>query len=215
MRLHKYIFKLWTTSLGQDAMDDIITAAMVIPGGVLLGIIILSFLQYHIRNNSVPCINPHKLKFFFRRFVSDFLLHRYLRSVGLATPLYLFALLLILAINTIVLTISKDPAVLRQRSGEAVLVNIILLLVCGRPNVFSERVHVSQQFKNFIHRWLGIIAMVECIVHLTAALTPIHSSTRPFSSVSSGAGLTVSHNQISSKVTLLKMYARLLSAQLY
>ena len=74
-----------------------------------------------------------------------------------------------------------------------------LLLVCGRPNVFSERLHVSQQFKNFIHRWLSVIAMVECAVHLTAALSPTRSGTRPFTSASSIAGVTVSHNQVWSK----------------
>jgi predicted ferric reductase len=183
---------------------DIITAAMIIPGGTLLGIIILAFLQYHLRNNSLPYINSRHLKFFARKYASDRPLHRYLRSMGIATPLYLIGLLSILAINATVLAISKGRAVLIKRSGEAVLINLILLLVCGRPNVFSERVHVSQQFKNFIHKWLSIVAIIECAVHLTAALSPIRSGTRPFTSASSIAGLTVSHNQVWSKVPMLK-----------
>ncbi|CZR65337.1 uncharacterized protein PAC_15237 [Phialocephala subalpina] len=65
----------------------------------------------------------------------------------------------------------------------------------GRANVSSSLLvyslyHISQQFKNFIHRWLSIVAMVECAVHLTAALSPIRSGTRPFTSASSIAGLT-------------------------
>lgn len=84
--------------------------------------------------------------------------------------------------------ISKGQAVLIRRSGEAVLINLILLLVCSRPNVFCERAHISQQFKNFIHRWPS------SAVHLTAALSPIRSGTRPLASVSGIAGLTVSHN---------------------
>ena len=173
---------------------DIISAAMIILRGVLLRIIILAFLQYHLRNNSLPYINSYYLKFFACKYASNHPLHQYLRSMGIATPLYLISLLSILAINATVLAISKGRAVLIRRSGEAVLINLILLLVCGRPNVFSERVHISQQFKNFIHRWLGIVAMAECIVHLIAALSPIRSGTRPFTSVSSVAGLTVSHN---------------------
>jgi hypothetical protein len=166
---------------------------MIIPGGALLGIIILAFLQYHLRNNSLPYINSRHLKFFARKYASNRPLHRYLRSIGIATPLYLIGLLSIIAVNATVLAISKGRAVLIRRSGEAVLINLILLLVCGRPNVFSERIHISQQFKNFIHRWLGIVAIVECAVHLTAALSPIRSGTRPFTSTSSIAGLTVSH----------------------
>jgi hypothetical protein len=60
--------------------------------------------------------------------------------MGIATPLYLIGLLSIIAINATVLAISKGRAVLIKRSGEAVLINLILLLVCGRPNVFSERI---------------------------------------------------------------------------
>jgi hypothetical protein len=185
---------------------------MIIPGGVLLGIIILGFLQYHLRNNSLPYINSRHLKFFARKYASDRPLHRYLRSMGITTPLYLLGLLSILAINATVLAISKSRAVLIKRSGEAFLINLILLLVCGRPNVFSERVHISQQFKNFIHRWLSVVAIVECAVHLTAALSPIRSGTRPFTSASSIAGLTVSHNQIWSKVPMLKTCSRPLLA---
>ena len=187
---------------------DILTAAMIIPGGALLGVIILAFLQYHLRNNSLPYINSRHLKFFARKYVSDRPLHRYLRSMGIATPLYLVGLLSILAINATVLAISKGRAVLIKRSGEAVLINLILLSVCGRPNVFSERIHISQQFKNFIHRWLSIVAMVECAVHLTAALSPIRSGTRPFTSASNIAGLTVSHNQVWSTVPMLKTCSR-------
>jgi hypothetical protein len=131
---------------------DIITAAMIIPRGVLLGIIILGFLQYYLRNNSLPYINSRYLKFFARKYASDRLLYRYLRSMGITIPLYLLSLLSILAINTTVLAISKSRAVLIKRSGKAFLINLILLLVYSRPNVFSERVYILQQFKNFIHR---------------------------------------------------------------
>lgn len=174
---------------------------MIIPGGALLGIIVLTFLHYHLRNNSVPYINFRHLKFFARKYVSDRPLYHYFRSMGIATPLYLICLLAILAINATVLAISKGRAVLIKRSGEAVLINLILLLVCGRPNVFSERVQVSQQFKNFTHRWLSFVAMAECVVHLAAALSPIRPSTRPFTSAPGIAGLTVSHNQ-----SLVKMF---------
>ncbi|KFY12639.1 hypothetical protein V491_06706 [Pseudogymnoascus sp. VKM F-3775] len=169
---------------------DIVTAAMIIPGGALLGIIIIAFLHYHLRNNSVPYINFRHLKFFARKYVSDRPLHRYLRSMGIATPLYLISLLSILAINVTVLAISKGRAVLIKRSGEAVLVNLILLLVCGRPNVFSEHVQVSQQFKNFTHRWLSIVAMAECAVHLAAASGPIRRGPHPLTSAPGIAGLT-------------------------
>jgi len=131
---------------------DIITAAMIIPGGVFLGIIILAFLQYHLRNNSLPYINSRHLKFFARKYASNRPLYRYLRSIGITTPLYLISLLFILVINATVLAISKGRAVLIKRSSKAVLINLILLLVCSRPNVFSKRVYISQQFKNFIHR---------------------------------------------------------------
>ncbi|KFX88540.1 hypothetical protein V490_07554 [Pseudogymnoascus sp. VKM F-3557] len=169
---------------------DIVTAAMIIPGGALLGIIILAFVHYHLQNNSVPYINFRHAKFFARKYVSDRPLHRYFQSMGIATPLYLIVLLTILAINVTVLAISKGQAVLIKRSGETVLINLILLLVCGRPNVFSEHVQVSQQFKNFTHKWIGIVATAECVVHLTAALSPIRPGTRPFTSAPGIAGLT-------------------------
>jgi hypothetical protein len=169
---------------------------MIIPRGALLGIIILAFLQYNLRNNSLPYINSCHLKFFARKYASDRPLYRYLRSIGIDTPLYLISLLSILANNATVLAISKSRAVLIKRSGKAFLINLILLLVCGRPNVFSERVYISQQFKNFIHRWLSVVAIVEYAIHLTAALSPIRSGTRPFTSALSIAGLTISHNQV-------------------
>ena len=102
--------------------------------------------------------------------------------MGIATPLYLINLLSILVINAIVLAISEGRVVLIKRSGEVVLINLILLLVYGRSNVFLERVHISQQFKNFTHRWLGIVAIVECTIHLITALSPFRSGARPFTS---------------------------------
>ena len=191
---------------------DIITAAMIIPGGALLGIIILAFLQYHLRNNSLPYINSRHLKFLARKYASDRPLHRYLRSMGITTPLYLIGLLSIIAINATVLAISKGRAVLIKRSGEAVLINLILLLVYGRPNVFSERIHISQQFKNFIHRWLSIVAIVECAVHLTAALSLIRFDMRTFTFTSNITSLIISYNQVWSTVPMLKTCSRPLLA---
>lgn len=175
----------------QNTMD-ITTAAMIIPGGGLLGIIILFFLQHYLRNNSLPYINARHLKFFARRYASDRLLHRYFRRVGIATPPHLISLLSIVAVNATVLAVFESRSVLIKRSGEAVLVNLTLLLICGRPNAFLEPIHISRQFVNFIHRWLGFVAMVECVIHLVAALSLIRSGTRPFTNASSIAGLTVS-----------------------
>jgi hypothetical protein len=62
--------------------------------------------------------------------------------MGIAILLYLIGLLSILAINAIVLAISKGRVVLIKRSSKAILINLILLLVCNKPNVFSKRVYV-------------------------------------------------------------------------
>jgi len=113
---------------------------MIIPRGALLGI--LAFLQYYLRNNSLSYINSCYLKFFARKYASNRLLYRYLRSIGIATPLYLIGLLSILVINVVVLVILKGRVVLIKRSSKAVLINLILLLVCDKPNVFSKHVHV-------------------------------------------------------------------------
>ena len=123
---------------------DIITAAIIIPRGALLGIIILAFLKYYLRNNSLPYINSCYFKFFACKYTSSYLLYRYLRNIGIATPLYLIGLLSIVAIDTIVLAISKGRVVLIKQSSKAVLINMVLRLVCGRPNVFSKCIHISQ-----------------------------------------------------------------------
>jgi hypothetical protein len=157
---------------------------------------ILAFLQYHLRNISLPYISSRDLKFSARKYASDRPIHRYFRSICIATPLYLLGFHSILVISSAVLTISKGRTVLIRRSGEGVSINLILLSVCSRPNIFSECVHVSHQFISFIHRWLSIVAIIECAVHLTAALSRIWPSTRPFASVSSIAGLTISYNQV-------------------
>jgi hypothetical protein len=84
--------------------------------------------------------------------------------------------------------------VLIKRFNKAVLINLILLLVCSRPNVFSKCVYILQQFKNFIYKWLSIVAIIKCAVYLIAALSLIRSGTRPFTFVLSIVGLTISYN---------------------
>lgn len=157
---------------------------------------ILAFLQYYLRNISLPYISSRDLKFSARKYASDRPIHRYFRSIYIAILLYLLSFHSILVISSAVLTISKGRTVLIRRSDEGVSINLILLSMYNRPNIFSKCVHVSQQFISFIHRWLSIVTIIECAVYLIATLSRIWPNTRPFASVSSIIGLTISYNQV-------------------
>ena len=118
-----------------------------------------------------------------------------MRSIGIATPLYLIALLVILAVNITLLAISGSRLILIKRSGNAFLVNLTLLIFGGHPNIFFDRISVSKEFKCFLHQWLGAVALLECIVHVVVALSLTQFRVNIFSSSSSIAGLTVSLKQ--------------------
>ena len=169
---------------------DLTTTSMIIPGGALLGITLLLFLQYHVSRSALPLI-----KFLTRKYVSDRPLSRFMRSLGIITPLYLFLLLVILALNTTLLAVSQSRPILIRRSGNAFLINMILLIFGGHPNIFSDRIDISSGFKCFLHNWLGIVALLEVIVHVATALSITLLRVNIFSSLSSLAGFIVSLNQ--------------------
>jgi hypothetical protein len=171
-------------------MIDPTITSMIIPGGTLLGITALLFLRYHLSRSAIPY-----LKFKARKYVFNRPLPHYMRSIGIATPLYLIALLVILAVNITLLAISGSRLILIKRSGNAFLVNLTLLIFGGHPNIFSDRINVSKEFKCFLHQWLGAVALLECIVHVAVALSLTQFRVNIFSSSSSIAGLTVSLKQ--------------------
>ncbi|PQE03471.1 FAD-binding domain-containing protein [Rutstroemia sp. NJR-2017a BBW] len=111
-----------------------------------------------------------------------------MRSLGIASPLYLLALLIILAFNITLLAVFRSRLILIKRSGNAFLINFILLIFGGHPNIFSDRINISREFKCFFHNWLGAIALLECIVHVGTALGLTQFRVGIFSSSSSIAG---------------------------
>jgi hypothetical protein len=140
--------------------------SMIIPKGALLGITTLLFLQYHLLRSAFPY-----LKFKAYKYVSNRPLPHYIRSIGITTPLYLIALLVILAVNITLLAISKSRLILIKQSSNAFLVNLTLLIFSSYPNIFSNRINVSKEFKCFLHQWLSAIALLKCIVHVVVALS--------------------------------------------
>jgi hypothetical protein len=127
-------------------MIDPTITSMIILGGALLGITALLFLQYHLLRSVIPY-----LKFKAHKYVSNRPLPHYIRSIGIATPLYLIALLVILAVNITLLAISRSHLILIKRSSNVFLVNLTLLIFSGYPNIFSNCINVSKEFKCFLH----------------------------------------------------------------
>jgi hypothetical protein len=189
MNLNRYLSTL-KNHLSLTHIMDLIIASMVIPGGALLGITLLLFLRYHLSRSALP-----SLKHFTRKYVSDRPLPRFMRCLGITSPLYLLALLVILALNITLLAVCRSRLILIKRSGNAFLINLILLIFGGHPNIFSDRINVPREFKCFLHNWLGAIALLECIVHVATALSLTQFRVGIFSSSSSIAGFIVSLNQ--------------------
>jgi len=127
-------------------MINLTITLMIIPKGALLGITAFLFLQYHLSRSAIPY-----LKFKACKYVSDCLLPYYIRSIGIATLLYLIALLVILAVNITLLAISRSRLILIKQSSNAFLVNLTLLIFGSYPNIFSNRINVSKEFKCFLH----------------------------------------------------------------
>jgi hypothetical protein len=171
-------------------MIDPTIMSIIIPRGALLGITALLFLRYHLSRSAIPY-----LKFKARKYVSNRPLPHYIRSIGIATPLYLIALLVILAVNITLLAISESHLILIKRSSNAFLVNLTLLIFSGHPNIFSNHINVSKEFNCFLHQWLGAITLLKCIVHMVVALSLTQFRVNIFSSSSSIAGLIVSLKQ--------------------
>jgi hypothetical protein len=171
-------------------MIDLTITSMIIPRGALLGITALLFLRYHLSRSAIPY-----LKFKARKYVFDRPLPHYIRSIGIATPLYLIALLVILAVNITLFAISRSCLILIKRSGNAFLVNLTLLIFGGYPNIFSDRINVSKEFKCFLYQWLGAVALLKYIVHVAVALSLTQFRVNIFSSLLSIASFTVSLKQ--------------------
>ncbi|KAJ8068546.1 hypothetical protein OCU04_004096 [Sclerotinia nivalis] len=72
------------------------------------------------------------------------------------------------------------------------LINLVLLLLFGRSNVFAKRIPISQQFRDFIHAWLGVVAIAECVILLVADLSALRFDMYRLKSISSIAGLVAS-----------------------
>jgi hypothetical protein len=119
---------------------------IIIPRGALLGITALLFLQYHLLRSAIPY-----LKFKACKYISDRLLPYYIKSISIATLLYLIALLVILAVNIMLLAISKSCLILIKQSGNAFLVNLTLLIFSSYPNIFFNCINVSKEFKCFLY----------------------------------------------------------------
>jgi hypothetical protein len=120
--------------------------SMIIPRGALLGITALLFLQYHLLRSAIPYLKFKACKYVFNR-----LLPYYIRSIGIVTPLYLIALLVILAVNITLLAISRSCLILIKQFSNAFLVNLTLLIFSGYPNIFSNCINVFKEFKCFLH----------------------------------------------------------------
>ena len=127
-------------------MIDPTITSMIIPGGALLGITALLFLRYHLSRSAIPY-----LKFKARKYVSNRPLPHYIRSIGIATLLYLIALLVILAVNITLLAISRSCLILIKRSSNAFLVNLTLLIFSSYLNIFSNCINIFKEFKCFLY----------------------------------------------------------------
>jgi hypothetical protein len=133
-------------------MMDSTILSMVISGGALLAITALLFLRYHLSRSALPY-----LKFLTRKYVSDRPLSHFMRGLGITTPLYLITLLIILVVNITLLALSGSRLILIKRSGNAFLINLVLLIFGGHLNIFSNRMNVLTEFRCFFHKWLGAI----------------------------------------------------------
>jgi len=121
-------------------MINLTIMSMIIPKGALL------FLQYHLLCFAIPY-----LKFKACKYVSNCPLPYYIRSISITTLLYLIALLVILAVNITLLTISKSCLILIKQSSNAFLVNLTLLIFSSYLNIFSNCINVFKEFKCFIY----------------------------------------------------------------
>ena len=190
MLLKRHFIILKRIYLILTIMIDPTITSMIISRGTLLGITALLFLQYYLLRSTIPY-----LKFKAYKYVSNRPLPHYIRSIGIATPLYLIALLVILAVNITLLVISRSRLILIKRSSNAFLVNLTLLIFSGHLNIFSNHINVSKEFKYFLHQWLSAITLLECIVHMVVALSLTQFRVNIFSSSLSIAGLIVSLKQ--------------------
>lgn len=82
----------------------------------------------------------------------------------------------------------KSPSDFVKRTALVSVINIIPLFLGGRINTIVSFSRVKYEPYARIHRWLGRIAIVECIVHSTLA----SASQKSFHSRSQIYGLTVS-----------------------
>jgi hypothetical protein len=168
---------------------DLTIASIVIPSGALLGITLLLFLRYHLSRSVLP-----SLKHFTRKYVSNRPLPRFIRYLGITSPLYLLALLVILALNITLLAVCRSRLILIERSNNIFLINLILLILSGYPNIFSDCINIPREFKCFPHNWLGAITLLEYIVYIATALSLTLFRISIFSLLSSIAGFIVSLN---------------------
>ena len=92
-------------------------------------------------------------------------------SVGRATGLQLSTLVLYFAVNGFLLGIGiNDWAALEQRAAAIASANLMLVFLGGRTNSLSDFAQISLPTYLFGHRWIGVVATCEAMVHSGLAL---------------------------------------------
>ena len=172
-------------------MINLTITSIIIPKGALLGITTLLFLQYYLSRSAILY-----LKFKACKYVSNCPFPYYIRSIGITTLLYLIALLVILAVNIILLVISKSCFILIKQFGNAFLVNLTLLIFGSYPNIFFNCINVFKEFKCFLYQQLSAIVLLKCIVYVAVALSLTQFRVNIFFSLLSIASLIVSLKQL-------------------
>jgi hypothetical protein len=101
------------------------------------------------------------------------------------TPLYVFAMMILLALNVAALTVNikKSQEILIRRSGRVLAFNLSLLCASGRQTMLSDSFGIPLEFQGFFHRWLGRTVFLEAVVHFVASLIRGGSILAPVSKV--------------------------------
>ena len=154
-------------------LNSMIIYSIVI-GIILCGLVFRRLIPYakHFSDKCMPSIRYlfSRVNYYSRRYFLDPPLHRFMQSIGLVTPLHMLWLILLSTTNFLAVTYSRDRAGIIKACGNAFLINLALINLSGRDGIIWHWLLIPHNRRAFLHTWLGVIAIAECIAHTSLAL---------------------------------------------
>lgn len=150
-----------------------------LPGkyGLCASLLILAWLSFHAGRDLLAWALKLQQTVSWRRVILS-RVPRTLRSLDLPSYPHCFVLAALLASNLIVLLfLTQSWAEIQRRAGALAIIYLLPLLVGPSFSQTSSLFHIDRDTLAWIHRWVGRICVIHCLLHGTTVGTIVQQNT--------------------------------------